>query len=159
MKKSVYKLDNRFKCEIMPHDLSTLNLLRQDINYLSYLYPQINLWYWKTFAQGLYKNERNVLVVRDLDDEFAGFSLLKNTEYEKKLCTFYILPEFRESGIGKHLLPLSIDILGGKDIGITASKLIYPTLQPLLLKNSFTLEDQREGLYKPENTEHIYLLK
>lgn len=143
----------------MPHDSSTLNLLRQDINYLSYLYPQINLWYWKTFAQGLYKNERNVLVVRDLDGEFAGFSLLKNTEFEKKVCTFYILPEFRESGIGKKFLPLAIDVIGGKNVGITASKLVYPTLDPLLLDNNFVLVEKKEGLYKPENTEHIYLLK
>lgn len=159
MKKRIYRLDKEFVCEIMPHDFNTLIFLRQDIEFLTYLYPNINYWYWNTFAEGFARNEREVLFVRDKSGNFAGFSLLKRTPLEKKICTFFILPEFRESGVGKKMLPISIDIVGEKDACITVSELVNTSLEPLLLANSFSLEAKINSLYRPENTEFLYRLK
>lgn len=159
VKRKTYHLDKFFMCEIMPHSKDTLNYLIQDIEALEYLYPNIKSWYKNIFAQGLKNNEREVIFVREKSGAFAGFSLLKNTFDEKKICTFFILPEFRESGIGKKMLPIAMDLIGGKNVGITVSESVNSSLEPLLLKNSFTLDSEESGLYLPNSKELLYILK
>jgi|SRR5690606_34984634 len=158
MQKSMYQLDNNFKCELMPHDLNTLKFLNQDIEALAYLYPEIKEWYWNVFAMGFASNEREVLIAKDSSGQFAGFSLLKNSQFEKKICTFYILPEFRESGLAKQLMPVSIEMLGQKNIGITVSESVDGILNRLLSANDFVVENTEIGLYLPTQKEFIYKL-
>lgn len=158
MQNSIYQLDQFFECEIMSHNLETLKFLGQDIETLAYLYPDIKSWYWSIFAKGFEGHEREVLIARENSGQLAGFSLLKNTFFEKKICTFYILPEFRESGLGRKLLPLAIDVIGGKDIGITVSDPVDKSLKPLLLSNGFEFESIESGLYLPQHKEIFYKL-
>lgn len=158
MQKSMYRLDKVFKCEIMKHNFQTLKLLNQDIDSLSYLYPEIKSWYWNTFAKGFAFHKREIIVARDNFGNLAGFSLLKNCSSEKKICTFFILPEFRESGLGKKLLPVCIDTIGNKQVGITVSETINSSLNSLLLKNNFEIENIESGLYLPNSKEIFYKL-
>lgn len=158
MQKSMYRLDQFFKCEVMPHDFNTLNFLNQDIEALTYLYPEIKKWYWNVFAKGFAKNEREIVLAKDIFGQLAGFSLLKKSYLEKKICTFYILPEFRESGLGKKLLPVAIELVGEKNVGITVSESVNSSLKPLLSSNDFVVENIETGLYLPEQKEFIYKL-
>ncbi|MND81937.1 hypothetical protein D3C80_737490 [compost metagenome] len=158
MQNSIYQLDQFFECEIMTHDHETLKFLGQDIETLAYLYPEIKSWYWNIFAKGFEGHEREILIAKEKSGQLAGFSLLKNTFFEKKICTFYILPEFRESGLGRKLLPVAIDVIGGKDIGITVSESVDKFLKPLLLSNGFEFESIESGLYLPQHKEIFYKL-
>lgn len=158
MKRKFYRLDNFFECEVMSHDFETLKFLCQDIETLSYLYPEIKSWYWNVFAKGFACNQRDILIAREKNGQLAGFSLLKNTACERKICTFYIFPEFRESGLGRKLLPVAIDMVGGKGIGITVSEAVNCSLNPLLSKFGFEIESVETGLYLPKQKELIYKL-
>lgn len=158
MQKSMYRLDQFFKCEVMPHDFDTLKFLSQDIEALSHLYPEIHSWYWNIFATGFARDEREIVLAKDNFGQLAGFSLLKNSYCEKKICTFYILPEFRESGLGKKLLPFAIDLVGEKHVGITVSESVNNSLTPLLLSNDFVIENIETGLYLPNQKEFFYKL-
>lgn len=143
----------------MPHDLKTLKYLNQDIETLSHLYPEIKLWYWNVFAKGFFRGEREILFAKDSLGKLAGFSLLKNSDYEKKICTFYILPEFRESNLGKKLLPIAIDLVGSKEVGITVSEVVSSTLTPLLSSYDFEIEKIEKNLYIAESKEFFYRLR
>lgn len=158
MHKSMYRLDNNFKCELMPRDRNTLKLLNQDIEALAYFYPEIKKWYWNIFAKGFLTDEREVLVAKDSFGQFAGFSLLKNSLFEKKICTFFILPEFRESSLGKKLMPVAIGMLGEQAVGITVSESVNSSLSPLLSMNGFVVENTEIGLYLPKQKEFLYQL-
>ena len=158
MLKSMYLLSNNFKCELMQRNCDTLKFLTQDIDALSYLYPEIKIWYWNTFAKGFARDERAVLLATDIYGKPAGFSLLKNSYSEKKICTFYIFPEYRESSLGKKLLPVAIGLLDEDEIGITVSESVNQSLQPLLSSNSFVIESIETGLYLPKQKEFIYKL-
>lgn len=158
MQKSMYRLDQFFKCEVMSHDFNTLKFLSQDIEALTYLYPEIKKWYWNVFATGFAGDEREIVLAKDNSGQLAGFSLLKNSYFEKKICTFYILPEFRESGLGKKLLPLAIELVGEKNVGITVSESANSSLNPLLSSNDFVIENIETGLYLPNQKEFIYKL-
>lgn len=158
MQKSIYRLDQIFKCEIMPHDLDTLKFLSQDIDSLAHLYPEIKAWYWNVFAKGFVGDEREILLAKDNLGQLAGFSLLKNSLFEKKICTFYILPEFRESGLGKRFLPLAIEMVGEKEVGITVSESVNSSLSPLLLSHDFVIENVETNLYLPNQKEFLYKL-
>lgn len=158
MQNSIYRLDQFFECKVMIHDRETLKFLGQDIEALAYLYPEIKSWYWNTFAKGFEGHEREILIATEKSGQLAGFSLLKNTFFEKKICTFYILPEFRESGLGRKLLPVAIDIIGGKEVGITVSESVDKSLNPLLLNSGFEVENIESGLYLPHQKEIFYKL-
>lgn len=158
MNKNIYRLDKNFTSEVMPHDLKTLKYLNQDIEALSHLYPEIHWWYWGVFAKGFAMNERKILFAKDNTGQLAGFSLLKNSYFEKKICTFYILPEFRESNLGTKFLPIAVDLVGGKDVGITVSEAVNKSLNPLLSAYDFEIENIKTGLYLPKNKEIFYKL-
>lgn len=156
--KSIYRLDNLFKYEVISNDFEALNFLRQDVESLSYLYPDIKQWYWKVFAAGFLHAQRKIILATEVSGELAGFCLLKHDLFEKKICTFYVCPEYRESGLGRKLLPVAVDTLGEKDIVITVSESVNSSLSPLLLQNNFEIENIESGLYLPKSKEIFYNL-
>lgn len=157
--KSIYQLDKFFKYEVISNDFEALHFLRQDMESLSYLYPNIEQWYWKVFANGFLQDQRKIILAKESSGDLAGFCLLKNDSFEKKICTFYICPEYRESGLGRKLLPIAVSTLGEKNIIITVSDSVNPSLNPLLSHNGFEVEKVESGLYLPKNNEIIYNLK
>ncbi|MEB6675576.1 N-acetyltransferase [Acinetobacter haemolyticus] len=158
MNKSIYRLDSRFKWELHSSDSNSLIFIRQEIDLLDHLYPNIKQWYKNTFSVGFFKKQRKLLLIKDMEGELAAFSLLKDTEFEKKICTLYVCPTFRESGIGNKLVPLSVNLLGEKNIGITVSQDVNPLLESLLKTNSFEVNQVENGLYLPNKKEFFYKL-
>lgn len=158
MNKNIYRLDGNFKLELKSDGLDALKYVQQEIEILSYLYPDIKNWYKNVFSKSFLQQERKILLVKDIDDELAAFVLLKDTFLEKKICTFYVCPTFREARIGKKLLPISVDLLGGKNVGITVSQEVNSSLKMLLESNSFSVHDIKQGLYLPNKSEFCYKL-
>lgn len=158
MNKSIYRLDERFKWELHSNDRNSLIFIRQEIELLEHLYPNIKQWYQNIFTVGFFRKQRKLLLIKDICGELAAFSLLKHTEFEKKICTLYVCPTFRESGIGNKLVPLSVELLGEKNIGITVSEDVNPLLEGLLRTNSFEVDQVESGLYLPNKKELFYKL-
>lgn len=155
----LYSFDSIFTCNKLERNDDNLKLLVQEVDALSTLYPNIREWYRNIFAQGFLKAEREIVVVTDMEAEIAAFALLKNTFSERKICTFYVNPYFREAKVGTKFFPILIDYLGGKDIGISMNETVHPILHGLLDKFSFELNHTQTGLYLPNKKEYFYHIK
>lgn len=159
MYKYLYRLDQNFKTYLLEPNPTNIKFLSQEIEYLKMYYPNIRQWYFNTFARGFISGSREILIAKDNDGELAGFALLKHSSSENKICTFFICPNYRESGLGKKLFPIALDVLKGKDISITVSDVVNSQLTGLLVSNSFNLTRQESGLYLPNKIEYFYNLK
>lgn len=75
------------------------------------VYPEIKQWFNTKVLPGLLNNERQIVVAYD-GIQLAGFALLKNCEYEKKICTLKVLPDYVNAGsLGLKLFNKSFEIL------------------------------------------------
>ena len=66
-------------------------------------YPGYFKWFHQTFLEGLKKKERMILIAQE-SQKVVGCILLKKTPDEKKICTFFVHPDFRKQGIGQKLI-------------------------------------------------------
>jgi GNAT superfamily N-acetyltransferase len=100
-------------------------------------------------------HERKILVAHD-GGSMSGLALLKDTADEKKICTFFILPEYRGQNLGKELMQRSLRELAERDISITVAEERREELSPILVANGFTLEKKVVNHYRKERTEFFY---
>lgn len=124
---------------------------------VSGLYPNFKNWLYMTFRPGHLNGSRTVLFSY-VGDKVSGISMLKHDLLERKICTFYVLPEFRGRGLGAELMNRSVDILGGKDIVITVSEERTADLYPTLMNSGFIFNGSSDGMYRSGKFENIYLL-
>ena len=74
-------------------------------------YPNYQNWYHRTFLEDLKKGNR-LYAVAAHHQTVAGCCLMKNTPHEKKICTFFVAPQYRRQGIGTDLLRAALKELG-----------------------------------------------
>lgn len=74
-------------------------------------YPKISLWFRNKVEPDIHDGNRSVILAKSGED-IAGFSILKNEQKEKKICTFYVSPEYRGFGIANNLFQESFHVLG-----------------------------------------------
>jgi len=86
----------------------------------------------------------------------AGVALLKKSDLERKICTFYIFPDYRCKGVGARLMADSISFLGEKRIGISVSDRNLGQLGPLIGSNGFKLDAKLEGFYRAGVSEFFF---
>ena len=56
-------------------------------------------------------DSNRLLLISQLPDGLVnGFSILKNEDSEKKVCTLFVSPDFRGKGVGSALLGCSLDL-------------------------------------------------
>lgn len=142
--------------EIIESDLH-FKKIAASLSDVSAFYPEFKSWLYFTFRAGMFVGERKVLVAHS-DGNIAGLSLLKNSISEKKICTFYVLPEYRYEGIGRSLMHKSMQTLGHSDIGISVSEERNDELSPLLRSCGFSLDSVLSGHYRSEKSEFFYNL-
>lgn len=140
--------------EIIESDLHFKEIAASLANVSEY-YPEFKSWLYFTFRAGLHKQERKILVAHS-NGQIAGLSLLKNAFDEKKICTFYVLPEHREDGLGRKLMQESLRILGHRDLGISVCEERNGELSPLLRSCGFSLESIVSGHYRANKDEFFY---
>jgi len=133
-------------------DVSKINHALFDV---SKLYPDFQSWYRNKFIPSFHVGERSILVAHN-GSELCGVSLLKKTIEEDKICTFYILPEFRGEKLGETLLDRSLEYFSGPDVVISVSKERVEELFPVLHSRGFQLESCIDDLYRQGNKEHFY---
>ncbi|HEC1609922.1 GNAT family N-acetyltransferase [Pseudomonas aeruginosa] len=145
-----------FDLEIIEGELPTKEIAASLADVGS-LYPGFKSWLYFTFRAGMNKNQRKIIIAHR-NGIIAGLSLLKKTTEEKKICTFYVLPEYRGYGLGGELMNESVRHLDHKDIGITVSEERHNELSPLLISSGFTLESIKPGHYRNGKDEIFYKL-
>lgn len=121
---------------------------------VSPLYPNFDAWLAFKFFRGLKSDGRKVAVAHD-GDQILGAALLK-TQEENKICTFYVLPEFRDLKIGSNLMSFALSTFGSESVSITVSDERLDELSPLLKSKGFELTSSHKDLYRTNISEHFF---
>jgi len=105
--------------------------------------------------------QRNVILILDSkSNQTVGFAILKNTVDEKKICSFYIRPDFRCKGFGSCLMKKCIDFLNlSSSIIITVSEYYRKSFTVFLQKFDFQCIHDLSDLYVSGITEYVFQRK
>ncbi|MDG0806817.1 GNAT family N-acetyltransferase [Pectobacterium brasiliense] len=155
---------NTAKCMLKKEKKTTMEIatiaefnfhdLRSFMHHVSEFYPEFGGWLNFKFLRGLNNGDRKALIIKD-NGEIAGLSLLKITQKENKICTFFVAPEHRGKGFGTELMKSSLEYFYGS-VDITVCEERNASLYPFLEKHGFHSTSQIEGIYRPGVVEFYY---
>lgn len=98
-----------------------------------------------------------LLLISQLPDGLVnGFSILKNDDFEKKICTLFVSPDFRGKGIGTALLDCSLDLLECNKPLITVSDELLLSFIPLFSRFGFENTTSYVDKYREGHTEYSF---
>ena len=117
-------------------------------------YPDYKNWFLNKQVTGLYDNTRNIIVAH-IDGKLVGFTSLKKTDSEKKICTFYVEKRFRKNQIGSKLVEKSIEYLETEKPLITIPMDKLNEFIKIGNKYNWKVTDIIENLYRINNPEVI----
>lgn len=146
-----------FKIITAPKDFD-ITKINAALNEVAPLYPDFEDWFNNKFLPSFYVGKREILYAYS-DDKLCGISLIKKTEEENKLCTFYILSEARGKGLGSDLLDKSLEYFQNESTIISVSNERLTELYPMLSSKGFVLDNCIEHMYRHENIEHFFKTK
>lgn len=130
-------------------------LLADFLSDVSILYPEFDSWLNFKVRRNINTNERKILIAHD-GDKIVGVALLKNTQLEQKISTFYVSPTYRGLGIGTKLMSQSLELLDTNHTFITVSEERNSELSPLLKSTGFTLQQTVPDMYRKGYCELFY---
>ena len=117
-------------------------------------YPDYKTWFLTKQVSGLYDNTRNIIVAH-IDGKLVGFTSLKKTEEERKICTFYVEKRFRKNQIGSKLVEKSIEFLETEQPLITIPMDKLNEFIKIGNKYNWQVTNIIENLYRINNPEVI----
>lgn len=137
------------------------------INDLESTYPNFYKWYNdKVLLELKQKPDRReiLLAVSTVKSEnvekikrvISGIAVLKKYEDEKKICTFRILKDFRDTGIAYKLMDESIKFLETDCPLITISDNNLKSFEKLLKFYNFQQYEKLKDYYKKGVTEYVF---
>lgn len=117
-------------------------------------YPNGNEWLsTKVFSN----NTNRLLLISQLPNGLVnGFSILKNDDSEKKICTLFVSPEFRGNGFGTALLNRSLALLGCNKPLITVSDDLLLSFIPLFSRYGFENTESYVDRYRDGHIEYSF---
>jgi predicted acetyltransferase len=118
-------------------------------------YPGFKQWYFDKVVPGVVTGQRDI-IVSHFQSNISGILILKNTEFEKKICTLRVVSRFRKKGIGKRLFRRAFEILDTDKPVITVSESRVSQFKPLLTYYGFKLSDVVKGVYLKSANEYVY---
>ncbi|UNL85235.1 GNAT family N-acetyltransferase [Priestia koreensis] len=118
-------------------------------------YKSFDKWYFEKVVPGIKLGNREIIVATN-DQFLTGVSILKNSIYEKKICTLYVNPKFRKIGVGKELFESSLEILNSDFPVITVNEERVPEFSSLLNYYGFELSQVASNYYKNLSNEYVY---
>lgn len=127
--------------------------LREFLEQIACFYPDFHAWLNFTFVSQLNSGKRNVLIVKE-NGKIAGISLLKNTEEEQKICTFFVAPPFQGKGYGKALMEKSLSLLKAPT-KITVCEERWGEMRQFLGMYNFQLYAEVSGYYRQDYIEYF----
>ena len=117
-------------------------------------YPNFKKWWDDKVMPGITNGERMVFCAYR-DTKIVGFMVLKRTVEENKICSFYVLPEYRQSGVGTFMMRVATEILSDKLIITVPEPLTY-AYESLLVRYGFNKTAEVPDLYVHGITEIVY---
>lgn len=126
------------------------------LSILSLEYPHFKKWYKSLFDENQnLKNDRQIIICL-FKFRIAGLSILKKNNNENKICTFRVDKKFRNLGIGRQLMELSLNWLEDEKPLITLHQNKQNQFNKLFEHYNFKLEQRNKNYYHIFNTELAY---
>lgn len=118
-------------------------------------YPKHKEWYFTKQLPAIVGEERNILFVRNPDnqDEIISMACLKRDEEEQKICTLYVSDKCRGLGIGTSIVEDSMKWLGTTKPLITLADYKLEMFKPIINKYGWELTEIVSGLYNDRSQE------
>lgn len=69
------------------------------------------IWYWKKVVPDILTGTRDVIIIT-FNEEVVGVAIVKKEDDERKLCTVYVEPNYRNREITTKLLEEAFSFLG-----------------------------------------------
>ena len=112
-------------------------------------------WYFTKQLSAIVGEERNILFVRDPDnqDEIISMACLKRDEEEQKICTLYVSDKCRGLGIGTSIVEDSMKWLGTTKPLITLADYKLEMFKPIINKYGWELTEIVSELYNDRSQE------
>lgn len=119
-------------------------------------YPNFDDWMKEKVMPGLLLGERSILV-EYRNDQLAGFAIVKDDGFEKKLCCLRVLDEFQNSrGMGVRLFERAFDELGTDKPLLSVSEERFADFARLFKHFGFQMAKAYEGIYRPGKIEYAF---
>lgn len=119
-------------------------------------YSQYKEWFFNKQLFGtIISSNRNILFVRNPENsnEIISMACLKRDEEEKKICTLYVLNNFRGQGIGEAIIEKSMEWLGTTKPFITFADYKLEMFKPFINKYNWKLVEVVSGFYNDKSKE------
>ena len=136
-------------CKFAQDAYSATDCLCQD-------YPKYFEWYWSKDLPRVF-NGTGEIVVCIIDDNIAGIASLKKINTEKKICTFFVVKEYRGQHVATKMLEYIFEYLGTSKplIAITDYKVL--SFVPIIKKYNWKLTQiTSKGYYNNASCEFVY---
>lgn len=137
-----------------------------ELSFLRTEYPDFYAWFYGKVVSGLFDNSRKIFLASTplSFGKVNGVLILKNTDFEKKICTLYVDKESRMNGIGHKFMEIAFNELNTDKPLITVSDNRLKDFYRLLNKFNFESVDALPDYYADNHTEytfngHLYLPK
>ena len=136
-------------CKFAQEAYSATNCLRQD-------YPKYFEWYWSKNIPRVF-NGTGEIVVCIIDDNIAGIASLKKINTEKKICTFFVVKEYRGQHVATKMLEYIFEYLGTSKPLITITDYKVLSFVPIIKKYNWKLTQiTSKGYYNNASCEFVY---
>lgn len=128
-------------------------------------YPEFYDWYTETVTPELKEDtdRRNiifaisdVLMGDEIVKKLTGLAIIKNSEDEKKICTFRIFSQYKKQGVGLTLLHYCFQELGTTKPLISISKPALQEFGKYIEIYDWQLKQILPNYYKDGITEYVY---
>ena len=144
--------------EIYPLELK--NIFSNFIKEKKLLYPKFEEWFNKILIENLnFPNKREIFFCINKEKlliNICGIMILKKYKEEKKICTLYVLENFRNKKIGSQMIKKSFEYLGTNKPFITIPEEEYLNFKVLLNKYNFIETKKIKNYYRKNKIEYFY---
>jgi len=120
---------------------------------VKFVYPNVENWLEKVVIPDL-KTSNRLFSCIYVNGNFAGYTILKKSLKQNKICTLQILPKYRRITAGRRLLEFALDIIPNSII--TVSSMVLHNYSSILSEFNFTLVNEIQNIYSENSTEYIF---
>lgn len=118
-------------------------------------YPGYLQRFFSKTVPGIFDGNREIINAY-IEYNIAGTIILKNTIEEKKVCTLFVLNNYRKCGIATDLLNISFEILGTKQPLITMSDHKINEFNGIIKKYCWKKTQVINDIYGQNTTEVVF---
>lgn len=124
--------------------------------HLNDTYPGYKEWFYNKQIKGCLTPYRNIFFIKNEEDKIIALSCLKKDDEEKKICTLFVLDEYRKQGLGSLLLEESIKFLETTKPLVTFAEDKLFMFEKIVTKYNWELTEIVDGIYNDEIREFCF---